>query len=112
MAADLVGRGDPLDHETCQRRHDGRLAVAAKLHDGEFVAAEFKRIGKNGREVWIQASYNPIFDLNGKVAKVVKFATDVTERVRSVNGIANGLQALSNADLAYRITERFDPAFE
>ncbi|MEW6598696.1 MAG: PAS domain-containing methyl-accepting chemotaxis protein [Pseudomonadota bacterium] len=83
-----------------------------RLNAGEFVAAEFKRIGKNGREVWIQASYNPIFDLNGKVAKVVKFATDVTERVRSVNGIANGLQALSNADLAYRITERFDPAFE
>jgi methyl-accepting chemotaxis protein len=83
-----------------------------RLNAGEFVAAEFKRIGKNGREVWIQASYNPIFDLNGKVAKVVKFATDVTERVRSVNGIAAGLQALSNADLAYRITERFDPAFE
>jgi methyl-accepting chemotaxis protein len=83
-----------------------------RLNAGEFVAAEFKRIGKGGREVWIQASYNPIFDLNGKVAKVVKFATDVTERVRSVNGIAAGLQALANADLAYRITERFDPAFE
>ena len=83
-----------------------------RLNAGEFVAAEFKRIGKGGREVWIQASYNPIFDLNGKVAKVVKFATDITERVRSVNGVAAGLQALSNADLAYRITERFDPAFE
>jgi methyl-accepting chemotaxis protein len=83
-----------------------------RLNAGEFVAAEFKRIGKGGREVWIQASYNPIFDLNGKVAKVVKFATDVTERVHSVNGIAAGLQAPANADLAYRITERFDPAFE
>ena len=48
------------------------------LADGKFQAAEYKRIGKGGREVWIQASYNPIFDLNGKPMKVVKFATDIT----------------------------------
>lgn len=51
------------------------------LRRGEYVAAEFERIGKNGRMVWIQASYNPIFDLNGKPFKVVKFATDVTAQV-------------------------------
>lgn len=49
-----------------------------KLGRGEFESAEYKRIGKGGREVWINASYNPIFDLNGKPFKVVKFATDVT----------------------------------
>ena len=54
----------------------------AKLNRGEFTAAEFKRFGKGGREVWIQASYNPILDPNGRPYKVVKFATDVTERVR------------------------------
>ncbi len=48
------------------------------LNDGKYQAAEYKRIGKGGKEVWIQASYNPIFDLNGKPFKVVKFATDVT----------------------------------
>ena len=48
------------------------------LNDGKFQAAEYKRIGKGGREVWIQASYNPIFDASGKPFKVVKFATDVT----------------------------------
>lgn len=52
----------------------------AKLNRGEFVAEEFKRIGKGGKQVWIQASYNPILDLNGKPFKVVKFATDVTEQ--------------------------------
>ena len=51
----------------------------AKLNRGEYVADEFKRIGKGGKEVWIQASYNPILDLNGKPFKVVKYATDVTE---------------------------------
>ena len=49
------------------------------LRAGKFQTAEFKRFGKGGKEVWIQASYNPIFDQNGRVFKVVKFAIDVTE---------------------------------
>jgi methyl-accepting chemotaxis protein len=53
-------------------------ALWAKLNRGEFEAAEFKRIAKGGREIWILASYNPILDENGKPFKVVKFATDVT----------------------------------
>lgn len=50
-----------------------------KLNRGEFVASEFKRLGKGGKEIWINASYNPIMDMNGKPFKVVKFATDITE---------------------------------
>lgn len=49
-----------------------------KLNRGEFDAGEYKRIGKGGKEVWIQASYNPLLDSAGKPFKVVKFATDVT----------------------------------
>jgi methyl-accepting chemotaxis protein len=52
----------------------------AKLNRGEFITEEFKRIGKGGREIWIQASYNPILDLNNKPFKVVKFASDITEQ--------------------------------
>lgn len=56
------------------------------LADGKFQAAEYKRIGKGGKEVWIQASYNPIFDADGKPFKVVKFATDISEvKVASLN---------------------------
>jgi methyl-accepting chemotaxis protein len=50
-----------------------------KLNNGEFVSGQFKRINKKGEEVWINASYNPVFDQNGKLYKVVKFATDGTE---------------------------------
>ncbi len=49
-----------------------------KLKRGNFETARFKRIDKDGREVWIDASYNPILDLNGRPFKVVKYATDVT----------------------------------
>jgi len=51
-----------------------------ELNEGKFQAGEFFRVGKGGKEVWIQASYNPIFDLSGKTIKVVKFATDITAR--------------------------------
>jgi methyl-accepting chemotaxis protein len=50
------------------------------LGRGEFQAAEFKRIGKGGRAVWIQASYNPVLGRNGKPVSVIKFATDVSAR--------------------------------
>jgi len=49
-----------------------------KLNRGEFEAGEFKRITRTGEEIWINATYNPIFDLNGNPYKVVKFCTDVT----------------------------------
>ncbi|MCU0720851.1 MAG: methyl-accepting chemotaxis protein [Pirellula sp.] len=49
------------------------------LRAGKFQSAEYKRIGKGGREVWIQASYNPVFDAKGQPVRVVKFATDVTQ---------------------------------
>jgi methyl-accepting chemotaxis protein len=50
------------------------------LREGRFQAGQFRRIGKNGREVWIEATYNPVMDLNGRPWKVVKFATDLSPR--------------------------------
>src|SRR5262249_21161732 len=53
-----------------------------KLGRGEYDAGQYKRIGKAGKEVWIQASYNPILDADGRPFKVVKYATDVTAQVQ------------------------------
>lgn len=83
-----------------------------KLRGGEYNAAEFKRFGKGGKEIWIQASYNPILDMNGAVMKVVKFATDITERVRAVDEIGNGLKKLANGDLVQRIEKAFIPSLD
>lgn len=52
-----------------------------KLGRGEFQSAEYKRFGKNKKEIWIQATYNPIFDPSGRPFKVVKYATDITKAV-------------------------------
>lgn len=52
----------------------------SSLAGGKFMQAEYKRFGKGGKEVWIQASYNPLLDRSGKVYRVMKFATDVTAR--------------------------------
>ena len=48
------------------------------LKDGQYKSGEYKRLGKGGKEIWIQASYNPIMDMNGKPFKVVKYATDIS----------------------------------
>ncbi len=53
-----------------------------KLNRGDYVSGEYRRFGKDGREIWIEGSYNPILDPNGKPFKVVKYADDITQRVR------------------------------
>ncbi len=83
-----------------------------KLAAGQFVAEEFKRVGKGGKVVWIQASYNPIFDMNGRVFKVVKFATDITSRVQAVDELGEGLTRLAAGDLTGAIETPFLPALD
>jgi methyl-accepting chemotaxis protein len=79
---DIKGRHHSIFVEPSFRESAEYKQFWRDLNDGKYQAAEYKRIGKGGKEVWIQASYNPIFDLNGKPFKVVKFATDVTEQVK------------------------------
>ncbi len=84
----------------------------SKLNGGDCVAGEFKRVGKGGREVWIQASYNPVFDMNRRVTKVVKFATDVTGRVQAVAEIGAAVGRLASGDLTHRIEAALPEAYE
>lgn len=67
---------DAADRDTAAYR-----AFWDRLRSGEYQQAEYKRIGKGGREAWIQATYNPVRDAAGRLVKVVKFATDITEAV-------------------------------
>ncbi|MGF3025646.1 methyl-accepting chemotaxis protein [Methylobacterium aquaticum] len=77
-------RGKPhgifVDPETQASRE--YVAFWDRLRRGEYQAAQFRRITRDGRSVWIEGSYNPILDQHGRVAKIVKFATDVTAEVK------------------------------
>ena len=74
-----------------------------KLGRGESDAGQYKRYGKGGKEIHIQASYNPILDMNGKPAKVVKYATDVTAQVTAVQQTQAVVAAAKKNDLSQRI---------
>ncbi|MGF1622810.1 MAG: PAS domain-containing methyl-accepting chemotaxis protein, partial [Rhodomicrobiaceae bacterium] len=85
---------DPTERESTEYNEFWR-----SLNRGEFQAREFRRIRKDGNDVWIQASYNPIFEPNGKPVKIIKFATDITSQVRQRIQKA-ALQEKVNADLS------------
>ncbi len=78
---EVAGKHHSMFVEPEVRQSDEYREFWHRLTRGDYVTAEFKRIGKGGKEVWIQASYNPILDLSGKPCRIVKFSFDVTERV-------------------------------
>lgn len=83
-----------------------------RLASGEFISDEFVRYGKNGKEIWIQAAYNPVVDDAGNVVKVVKFATDVTPRMSAISALAGALRSLAEGDLVQRLDTSFVPSME
>ncbi len=76
------------------------------LRAGHFQAAQYKRVGKGGKEVWIQATYNPTFDLNGRPNKIVKYATDVTVAKKLEIEIAESQKRSEMEELERREKER------
>ncbi|ROM60266.1 chemotaxis protein [Pseudomonas rhodesiae] len=53
-----------------------------RLNQGELFSGQFERVDKHGNTVWLEASYNPVYDAGGRLCKIVKFASDVTARVQ------------------------------
>jgi methyl-accepting chemotaxis protein len=109
---EIVGKHHAMFCEVEYTRTPGYKAFWADLAAGRFAADQFKRIAKGGREIYIQASYNPILDDSGRVFKVVKFATDVTERMKVVNDLGAGLARLSECNIRQTIDEPFVGEFE
>ena len=106
---EIQGKHHSMFVEPAERDAPAYREFWEKLNRGQYQAAEYKRIAKGGREIWIQASYNPILDLNGKPFKVVKYATDVT----AAGGGAQEGRERQRADRTggggQRGDERFDP---
>jgi methyl-accepting chemotaxis protein len=129
-AGEVVGRRHAMFVDPAEANGQAYRDFWAVLNRGEFVSAKFRRFGKGGREVWIQASYNPILDAAGKPVRVVKFATDITatehERAQSeadraaaiaaeqekvVSHVGAGLKRLAEGDLTARIDADLDGAY-
>jgi methyl-accepting chemotaxis protein len=82
---EIRGKHHSMFVEPAVRDGAGYREFWAKLGNGEFQAAQYRRVGKGGREIWIQASYNPVLNTRGKPTGVIKFATDITaEKIRSM----------------------------
>jgi methyl-accepting chemotaxis protein len=80
---EIQGRHHSMFVESVERESTAYRQFWEALNRGEYQAAEYKRVGKGGKSLWIQASYNPILDPSGKPYKVVKFATDITKQVEA-----------------------------
>jgi len=120
-SAEIVGRHHSTFMDPVDAASDAYRDFWQRLRDGQFAAQKFRRLAKGGREVWIQASYNPILDASGKPYKVIKLAVDITaaeqEAARSedarrhaedaqnelVRTLAETLSRLSEGDLTARI---------
>jgi len=105
---EIKGKHHSLFVEEAFRQSSDYTEFWARLRRGEYQAAEYKRIGKGGREVWIQASYNPILDLNGKPLKVVKYATDITPQKMAINAMMADAMMLSQAAVEGKLATRAD----
>jgi methyl-accepting chemotaxis protein len=112
---EIVGRHHSMFCAPDYAKSDAYRQFWENLRSGQFVAAEFQRFGKGGKEVWIQASYNPILDASGKPVKVIKFANDISERKRSegiIDALTASLARMAEGDLGGRINTAFTGQYE
>jgi methyl-accepting chemotaxis protein len=94
---DILGQHHRMFCEPDYVKSDEYTEFWANLARGEFLASEFKRIGKDGKEIWLQASYNPVFDSDGKPLRVVKFATDITASKLQIAEYEGKVRAIERA---------------
>jgi methyl-accepting chemotaxis protein len=88
-------------------RHSGDYREFwAKLSRGEPQTGDYRRVSKSGKEVWVYGCYNPILDGNGKPFKVVKYATDITEQVKTKNEMARVQSMMENAPTNFIFADR------
>lgn len=109
---EIVGQHHSMFVDRDYAKSDDYRLFWEELRSGKFNAGEFTRYGKGGKIVEINASYNPIPDENGNIVKVVKFATDVTARVRAVNALGEALRELADGNLEQRIDLKFPENME
>ncbi|MGE4278924.1 MAG: PAS domain S-box protein [Magnetospirillum sp.] len=102
--SEIRGRHHSMFVEPAYRDSDAYGRFWEKLKRGEADTAQYKRLGKGGHEVWIEASYNPIRDRNGTLCKVVKFAVDVTEQKMHLADLSGTVDAIDRSQAMISFT--------
>ena len=102
--AEIKGQHHSMFAEPAYRQSAEYRLFWEKLGRGEYDSGQYKRIGKGGKEIWIQASYNPIMGPDGKPFKVVKYATDITEQVISTANFSGQIAAIKKAQAVIEFT--------
>ena len=95
--SDIAGKHHSMFISAEDRDTPQYKAFWSDLASGKYQAGEFLRIGKGGKEVWIQASYNPVYTGSGKTTKVVKIATDVTVQKQHTADIEGQIAAIDKS---------------
>jgi methyl-accepting chemotaxis protein len=109
---EVIGQHHSIFMPEGEADKDNYTSFWSDLRAGKAQQGEFRRIGKDGREVWILASYTPIFDVDGAISKVVKFATDITRRKQGMRAIGQALDRLASGDLTTRIADVLEGELE
>ncbi len=102
--AEVRGKNHSMFVEPAERNSPDYAAFWQALRRGEYQARQFKRIGRDGKVVWIEASYNPILDKDGKVVKVVKYATDITAKALEHANMLGQLEAIRKSQAVIEFT--------
>jgi methyl-accepting chemotaxis protein len=108
---EIKGKHHSMFVDPAHRASPEYAAFWDALRSGTFSSGEYRRLGKNGKEIIIQATYNPILDHNGKPFRVVKFATDITGRTQAVDEIKHVITKLTEGDLTVNIEHALDGDF-
>lgn len=95
---EILGQNHSILVTNDERNSDAYRILWDKLIQGEFHSGESRRVSKNGKEIWIQGSFNPIFDLSGKPYKLVEFAVDITDRKNAERKILLTQRKLQNRE--------------
>lgn len=111
-AGEIIGQHHSMFCEQNYARSQEYKTFWTNLRSGHFVTDQFMRLGKHGKRVFIQASYNPILDDKGHVLKVVKFAIDVTDRMYAVEELGAALERLSQCNIRITLDHPFVGEFE
>lgn len=95
--SELVGQHHRMFMPEEDKNSPEYKAFWKRLESGEFFSSQIKRVAKGNREIWLSASYNPLFDKNGKVTSVIKFASDITEHKLQMNDFVGQIDAIKKS---------------